>query len=118
MAFHPCVGESPQNVLAAVSWFGSMFAIVVYSVTQRSYRQAICPPELLTRMNASIRWLIWGALPVGGLVGGTLGDAIGIRQTLWISVAGLWAAFLWVFFSPLRGVRDVSMLTEAGRPGW
>ncbi len=104
-------------MLAAVGWFGSMFAIVVYSVTQRSYRQSICPPELLTRMNASIRWLIWGALPLGGLVGGVLGNAIGIRQTLWISVAGLWAAFLWVFFSPLRGVRDVSALTEAGRPG-
>lgn len=113
----PAAQPGPLAALAAVGWFGSMFAIVVYSVTQRSYRQSICPPELLTRMNASIRWLIWGALPLGGLVGGALGNAIGIRQTLWISVAGVWAAFLWVFFSPLRGIRDVWTLTGAGRPG-
>jgi MFS family permease len=83
------------------------FAAVVYNIAQVSYRQMICPPELLGRMNAAIRWIVWGTLPLGGVIGGALGSAIGIRPTLWISVVGSWAAGFWVLFSPLRGLRDV-----------
>ena len=69
----------------------------------------ICPPELLGRMNAAIRWIVWGTLPLGGLIGGVLGSAsvLGLRPTLWIGVLGSWAAGFWVLFSPLRGLRDV-----------
>jgi len=61
---------------------------VVYNVAQISYRQAICPPALLGRMNAAIRWIVWGTLPLGGLLGGAVGSAIGIRPTIWIGLAG------------------------------
>jgi len=83
------------------------FASVVYNVAQVSYRQAICPLALLGRMNAAIRWIVWGTLPLGGLLGGAVGTAIGIRPTIWIGVAGSWAAGLFVYFSPLRTLRDV-----------
>ncbi len=45
--------------------------------------------ELLGRMNAAIRWIVWGTLPLGGLIGGVLGSAsvLGIRPTLWIERA-------------------------------
>jgi hypothetical protein len=87
----------------AFSWFSG----VVYNVAQVSYRQAICPPRLLGRMNAAVRWVVWGTLPLGGLLGGALGTAAGVRTTLWIAFAGSWLAGWWVFFSPLRGMRDV-----------
>ena len=80
---------------------------VVYNVAQVSYRQAICPPELLGRMNASVRWIVWGTMPIGALFGGVLGTTIGLRPTLFVCVAGGWAAGLFVFFSPLRHMRDV-----------
>jgi MFS family permease len=80
---------------------------VVYNVAQVSYRQSICPPELLGRMNASVRWIVWGTLPLGALFGGLLGTAIGLRPTLFVCVFGGWAAGLFVFFSPLRHMRDV-----------
>ena len=35
-----------------------------------------------------------------------LGTAIGIRPTLWIGFIGSWAAGFWVYFSPLRRMRD------------
>jgi MFS family permease len=82
------------------------FTAVVYNVAQVSYRQAICPPHLLGRMNAAMRWVVWGTLPLGGLIGGALGSVLGVRPTLWIGVAGSWAAGWWVFFSPLRRMRD------------
>jgi MFS family permease len=86
---------------------GFWFSAVVYNVAQVSYRQAICPPRLLGRMNAAVRWVVWGTLPLGGLLGGALGTAVGVRTTLWIGFAGSWLAGWWVFFSPLRRMRDV-----------
>lgn len=92
------------------------FAAVLYNVAQLSYRQAICPPELLGRMNAAVRWVVWGTLPLGGLLGGTLGAALGVRATLWIAFAGSWAAGFWVFFSPLRRMRDMTGLEDDRAP--
>jgi MFS family permease len=86
---------------------GFWFSAVVYNVAQVSYRQAICPPRLLGRMNAAVRWVVWGTLPLGALLGGALGTAVGVRTTLWIAFAGSWLAGWWVFFSPLRKMRDV-----------
>ncbi len=83
------------------------FSSVVYNVAQVSYRQAICPPRLLGRMNAAIRWVVWGTIPLGALLGGALGTLAGVRPTLWIAYAGSWAAGWWVFFSPLRRQREL-----------
>ena len=82
------------------------FSAVVYNVAQVSYRQAICPPRLLGRMNAAVRWVVWGTLPLGGVIGGALGALAGVRPTLWLAFAGSWAAGWWVFFSPLRRQRS------------
>jgi MFS family permease len=93
--------------LFVVGLAGSWFSAVMYNVAQVSYRQAICPSRLLGRMNAAVRWVVWGTLPLGGLLGGAFGTLIGVRPTLWIGFAGSWAAGWWVFFSPLRRLRDV-----------
>jgi len=103
--------------LFVVGLAADAFCAVVYNVAQVSYRQAICPPRLLGRMNAAVRWVVWGALPLGGLIGGALGTWLGVRATLWIGFAGSWAAGWWVFFSPLRGVRDIEELEVDGTPG-
>jgi MFS family permease len=83
------------------------FSAVVYNVAQVSYRQAVTPPQLMGRMNAAVRWIVWGTLPLGGIIGGALGSTIGIRPTLWIGFIGSWAAGFWVYFSPLRKMRDI-----------
>ena len=61
--------------------------VVVYNITQVSFRQRLCPPALLGRMNASVRFIVWGSQPLGALLGGFLGAAIGIVPTLWIGAA-------------------------------
>ena len=97
-------GASPPS---RSGWRSSPSAAVVYNVAQVSYRQAICPPRLLGRMNAAVRWVVWGTIPLGGVLGGALGTLAGVRVTLWIAYAGSWAAGWWVFFSPLRRQRDL-----------
>ncbi|HXP20350.1 MAG TPA: MFS transporter [Streptosporangiaceae bacterium] len=100
-------------VAQTVMWLGN----VVYNVTQLSFRQGLCPPELLGRMNATMRFLVWGTMPLGGFLGGVLGAAIGVRQTLLIAAAGGSVAFLPVFFSPLRRMRELPSYEPPGDQG-
>jgi len=97
--------------LVAVAGFAFSLSGVVYNVGQVSYRQAICPPDLLGRMNASVRFIVWGTMPLGGLAGGILGTVIGVRATVFVAGLGMWAAALWLVFSPLFGLRDIPEVT-------
>ncbi|GGK70051.1 MFS transporter [Sphaerisporangium melleum] len=63
------------------------FASTIFSVTQLSYRQAMCPPHLLGRMNASMRFLMWSAMPFGGVLGGLVGEWRGVGTALWVAGA-------------------------------
>jgi len=99
-----------------IGYAAADFSCALFGVAQISYRQAVCPSELRGRMNAASRWVIWGTLPFGGLVGGALGSAIGIRPSIWIAVIGSRAAGFLVFFSPLRSIRDFATLTADAPP--
>lgn len=92
------------------------FAVTVYNVAQVSFRQRLCPPNLLGRMNSSVRFIVWGTLPLGGLIGGWLGTSLGIVPTLWIAVVGTALAALPVALSPLMRLRELPV-PEAGAPG-
>lgn len=94
--------------LFVVAQIGFFAGVVVYNVTQVSFRQRLCPEHLLGRMNATMRFLVWGTMPIGGLLGGALGSAVGVRTTLLVAAIGQSLAFLWLFFSPLRSMRTVT----------
>jgi MFS family permease len=81
--------------------------IVIYNVTQVSFRQAITPNRLLGRMNATMRFLVWGTQPIGALVGGVLGSAFGARSALLIAAGGACLSIGPLLLSPLRTTRDL-----------
>ena len=83
------------------------FVIVVYNIVQVSYRQAICPPRLQGRMNSVMRFIVWGTIPIGTLLGGTLGSTIGLRETIVVGAVGSGSSFLWILFSPQRHLREM-----------
>jgi MFS family permease len=97
---------SPQVVLV-VSGVVLNFAVIVYNIAQVSFRQRLCPPALLGRMNASVRFIVWGVMPIGGLLGGWLGHTFGILPTLWVSVAVTAVSALPVVLSPMLGMREL-----------
>ncbi|MEU4224874.1 MFS transporter [Nonomuraea sp. NPDC026600] len=107
------MGGPGWGVLAvAAGLFASRLSTVAYNVLQIAFRQSICPPELLGRMNASIRWMIRGAMPIGGLLAGILGAWLGARATLAVAVTCSWLAVLWLVFSPLRGQREMPVTPD------
>jgi predicted MFS family arabinose efflux permease len=83
------------------------FSIVVNRVVGISLAQTLCPDHLLGRMNATTRFLAWAALPLGGVVGGALGTAVGLRTTIWLTAAGLLLSSLWLVLTPACRTRDI-----------
>ncbi len=81
---------------------------VVYNVNQVSLRQAITPANLQGRMNATMRFLVWGTIPLGTMIGGVLGNLIGVHQTIWVGAILGCFAFLPVFLSPVRTLRRIA----------
>jgi predicted MFS family arabinose efflux permease len=77
----------------------------IFDINQLSLRQAITPARLQGRVNASMLFIIWGVIPIGSLLGGLLGTTIGLRPTLTVGAIGMSLAFIWVLFSPIRGLR-------------
>jgi MFS family permease len=99
--------------LGAVGFGVTMWGCVVYNIAQVSFRQGLTPELLLGRMNATMRFLVWGTMPIGGLLGGLLGEWVGVREAVWIGMAGCCLAFLPTFFSPLRTMRELPRHEEA-----
>ena len=83
------------------------FTNVVYNVTQVSLRQTITPARIQGRMNSVMRFIVWGTIPLGGLVGGGLGSWIGLKETLIVGGIGCCLPFLTVVFSPVRSIREM-----------
>jgi MFS family permease len=88
----------------------------IYNVTQVSLRQTITPARLQGRMNASMRFLVWGTIPLGSLAGGLIGESLGIYTALLVGTLGAQLAFLWVLLSPVRALREHPEPEEAPAP--
>jgi MFS family permease len=82
------------------------FGAVVYNIQQVSLRQAICPPRLQGRMNASMRFLVWGTMPIGSLTGGAIAATAGLRTALFVGAIGGFTSILPIVFSPIRSLRE------------
>jgi MFS family permease len=96
----------------AAGGFVTSVAVVAYNVVQVSFRQRLCPPALLGRMNASVRFLVWGTMPLGALAGGGIGSAFGVLAALWwaIAIGGLGA--LPVVLGPFWRMRELPRPAE------
>jgi MFS family permease len=91
----------PLLVLAqAVTSFG----IVLFNVPGISLYQTLVPEYILGRMNASRRWIVWGVIPLGSLLGGILASTIGLRTTLFVGAAISTGAAVFLFSNALATV--------------
>ena len=67
------IGLAPQLWLAAVGFFVSSIGVILWNVLVMSLRQSIIPGRLLGRVHGTWRTLLWGAMPIGSVLGGLLG---------------------------------------------
>jgi len=88
---------------------GAMFGFgaVAYNITQVSLRQAITPERLQGRMNAAMRWIVWGTIPLGTLLGGALATWFGLRTTIWVGAIGQVFGVVPIAVGSVRKVREM-----------
>ncbi|HEY8409128.1 MAG TPA: MFS transporter [Gaiellaceae bacterium] len=103
----------PLLMLAQVL-FG--FGSVTYNITQVSLRQAITPERLQGRMNAAMRWIVWGTIPLGSLAGGAIATWWGLRTALWVGAFGGLVPFLPVALTSVRKIREMPEPVEEPTP--
>lgn len=92
--------------LIGFAQFGFGLARPLFSINQLSLRQIVTPENLQGRMNGTIALLTYGLPTVGALIGGALGQAIGLPQTLVIAAIGEMVSCIWIYFSPVSKLRE------------
>ena len=81
--------------------------VVVLSTATRTYRQIASPPEMLSRVMATVRFVSWGAIPLGGLAAGGLATWLGARDALLVLAGLTFLSPLILLASPVRHLRDL-----------
>lgn len=109
MALAPLAGVLPAIALPLLLVQGLLLglSILVFNVVQVTARQRLCPRPLLGRMNASIRFVIWGVMPIAALLSGWLGATFGTETTLWIGVVVGGGSALPLLLSGYRSMRQL-----------
>jgi MFS family permease len=113
----PLIAIAPPDLafpFIAVGIFIGSLGGAVYNINQVSLRQAITPGPMQGRMNATMRFIVWGTIPIGAIVGGFLGGTIGLQPTIWVSAVGGFLAFLPVLLSPVRTIRKMPEPVDDG----
>jgi MFS family permease len=88
---------------------GFSFGAVVGSIMTRTHRQTDSPPELLSRVMATVRFVSWGAMPLGAALSGVLASTAGVKSALWVTCIGALVAPLPLLLSSVRRRRDLSV---------
>jgi MFS family permease len=108
---------STAVVVLAAALVVAWFTAAIYNINQITLRQAVTPEAMQGRMNATVRFLIWGTIPAGAVLGGLLAGTLGLRAALVVAGAGSLLAVLPVALSPVRGLREMpSLESEAAAP--
>ncbi|MDO3701565.1 MFS transporter [Micromonospora sp. C28SCA-DRY-2] len=81
--------------------------VMLLDIVSGSVQTALTPDAMLARVTGARRTVNYGIRPIGALIGGALGTALGVREALWIATAGALTGVLWVLFSPVRRLRDL-----------
>jgi predicted MFS family arabinose efflux permease len=107
------VGIAPAGMglglaVAGAGYLVFVFGIPIFNVAAVTIRQAVTPAALLGRVNATMRFLIWGAIPLGSLIGGAVAEALGSRAVVVLAGAALLIPTVLLALSPIRGLRITS----------
>ena len=109
----PLTTRGAGLVLFGAGYVIPLVGILIYNVTVVAFRQAYCPPEMLGRVVASMRFVLFGMVPLGALMGGVLATAIGPRPAVLVMMIGNLLPGVLLYASPLRTMRDLPVRATA-----
>lgn len=83
------MGLTRNGIVGALLFGVSGAGVMVWNVLTMSLRQALIPQHLFGRVQGAYRTLVWGAIPLGALLGGLLAGVVGVRAVFVVSGAAL-----------------------------
>lgn len=109
LALIPAAGGPHALVLACLfaAEFGAGVGVMLLDIAGGAIFAGVVPHELRSRVSGAYRTVNYGVRPLGAVVGGLLGSAIGLRPTLWLAVTGAVTCALWLVRSPLPALREL-----------
>ncbi|MBA3533625.1 MAG: MFS transporter [Ardenticatenales bacterium] len=112
--FVPLASGGPLLAFVMIAFGAVLFGVgnTTNNIVASSLSQSVTPDDMLGRVNASQTFLVGGMLPIGSLVAGGLATLFGLRPVLLVAGLGLSSAFLWLFFSPIRGLKVLPAVIE------
>ncbi|MGQ3052422.1 MAG: MFS transporter [Roseateles sp.] len=105
---------APSGAAGVASFCAMLFSFgvgaVLIFINFLSLRQAVTPAPMLGRMTSTMRWLILLPAGPGALIGGWLGEHVGLRAALGFAGAGACLLALWAWRNEV--IRDVRELPK------
>ena len=84
----------PQAWFVALAVAIESLAATVWNVVTISLRQQAIPDQLFGRVNGVYRWLAWGTLPIGAVIGGQVAAHVGLRANYFVAAGVMVMAVL------------------------
>jgi MFS family permease len=109
LAVAPAVPGLGMAMFALMLFLFGVGAVLIF-INFLSLRQAVTPEPLLGRMTSTMRWLILLPAGPGALIGGWLGEHVGLRASL--AFAGVGALLLALVASRHPLIRNVRELPK------
>jgi MFS family permease len=105
----PLVDGPPFAVLAMLfaTEFGAGLGVQILDINAGAIIIARVPDKIRASAGGAFRFINYGIRPVGAIMGGVLGAAIGVRETLLVVTIASVAGVLWLVGSPVLRLRNL-----------
>jgi MFS family permease len=104
------LARGPLGVALVVVMFAEasfVLGVVVWNVGVVSLRQAVTPAHLLGRVTSLHIVASRAAVPIGALLGGFLGELLGLREAIFVFAGGIAISVVWLFFFGVWRIREM-----------
>lgn len=94
-------------LLLIAAEFGAGLGVMILDINVGAFITARTPDRIRSRSVGAFRFINYGVRPIGALLGGVLGVALGVREALFVATIASLAGCLWLVGSQVLKLRDL-----------
>ena len=98
--------------LIFASEFGAGIGVMILDINVGAILYARTPDRIRARAGGAFRFVNYGVRPIGALLGGLLGTALGVREAIFVATIAAIGGVLFLIGSPVLRLRDLPEVSE------